>query len=330
MIKIKIFPQGDMKHVIHTLPAFAPPSTSSLNIDLAITITPDFPVDLSSYKKVHFDLKPFKKKELSMSHLYNITYIMNQMVDIHIFHLRLQQNLICSAFEMNHTLDDNIQHMFLEAVSHYTGHPDDPLYSGIDVPMEFCHVKVTSTSRHSLLQVDHSNFPHPQRSIQIIIQLIAKEHCSHCLLHVSLWENLNLDHQFRYTTWNNTAELQWFCMHPYAFRLQVNFTRPPECSDSCYLLMKFNHFQRYFRHQPYDSYFDDKFREHYTVNEELAYISWTKANKSCSRAGNSLPELRRDISQIWVNMAYLLLEQNSWNPFHEILFIGAYRNSEVR
>ena len=310
--------------VVHSLPAFAEPNITLVDIELDITLMPDFPVNLLSYSEIHYDLKPFKRNKLfNMSHLFNITYIMNKLVDIHIFHLRLQQNLICSAFEMNHTLHSSIQHMFLEAVSHYTGNSYNPFYDGIDEPMDFCHVKFTSTMNSSL-QVDHSNFPNPQRSIQIIAKLIPEEQCVHCLLQISLWENLNLAHQIRYTTWSNMSKLQWFCIHPYAFRLQVNITRPRKCSDNCYLLLKFNHFQ-----QQHKNLFIHKFHKYYTVEENSVYSTWAEANYSCSQSGHSLPELSRDISQMWVNMAYTLMKQTSVNAFFDMLFIGMYKDTEV-
>ena len=159
------------------------------------------------------------------------------MTDLQVLRLRLQQPLICSAFHMNHTLD-NIMHMFLEATSH--------LGLGNTVPehMDACHVRVPSISKNSSVIIDSEIYPRqvPSLSIQIIVQLHPKEHCLHCLLHVALWENLNWNKMFRYTTWNNITEVHWFCMTPYAFRLQANITRTIGCSDECYLLLKFNYF----------------------------------------------------------------------------------------
>ena len=277
--------------VIQSQPSFVIHDFSPhFNINLNITSRSDFSSHLISFKVNHFNVKPYESQQLPVLYLHNVSYLMNSMIDLQILKLRLRQYLICSAFHMNHT-SDNAMHMFLEVISHKV--------STIPEHMEFCHVRVPSMSKNSSVLIDYEIYSYVEQiNIQIIIQLIPKEHCLHCLLHVVLWENLNLNKTFRYTTWSNITEAHWFCMNPYAFRLQANITRTTGCSDECYLLLKFNHFNK-----PVGSNFQHYFDWYYRKEKHQTYTSWIEAHQRCSRIGASLPKLTRDISRIWKNMA---------------------------
>ena len=113
---------------------------------------------------------------------------MNTVVDLHILRLTLRQNLICPAWRMKITLEMDIQHVFLEVISHYA--------YGVKEEMDLCHVTFPGPCMNSSLQVDHLS-KYPLRSIQIIIKLTPKERCQHCFLHVRLWENQDLKKRFR-------------------------------------------------------------------------------------------------------------------------------------
>ena len=285
------------------------------NVNLSITMLSDFPSHLTSFEVKKINLKPYEPKRHPLLYLHNISYVMNSMLDLQILRLRLQRNLICSAFHMNYTLD-NIMHVFLEGTSHES--------ALVPEHMDFCHVRVPSISRNSSVIIDHESSQFflfaGNKDIQIIIQLIPKMHCQHCLLHVALWENLDFNKKFRYTTWSNVTEVRWFCMTPYAFRLQANITRTLDCSDKCYLLLMFNYFRRV-----YKSNFQHYFHQYYRVEKQATFMSWSEAKQSCLRLGDSLPKLTRDISRMWI----YIKTGAAVNPFHEILFIDLHKETQV-
>ena len=191
--------------------------------------------------------------------------------------------------------------------------------------MDSCYVRVPSISRNSSVTIDHESYPYYPKSIQIIAQLIPKERCQHCFLYTELWENLDLEKTYRYTRWSNITEVRWFCITPYAFRLQANIMRSPQCSIKCYLLLKFNHFKAM-----HVTSFQHHFYQYYTKQRVAEYMSWYEARQRCLKLGATLPKLTRDTSHMWINMAPVIINQRKLNPFHETSFMDLHKESEVR